>query len=289
MSTLVRKEAIEVAPNLWGPRAATAQSNLRETPVSLVVLASSSAGNCSALIVGSGGTRRVILLDAGLSPRRTNLLLADMGLTNNHIDAIVFTHLDSDHCYPSWAKFLPRHARFVMHARHRNRAERIGILSRNTTIFENDPVEIDGVATLAPILLSHDSLGVAVFRMEFASGRTLGFATDVGAPTPAMVHHLQGVDVLAIESNYCPRLQEDSDRPDYLKQRITGGSGHLSNEQTASLTRSIAPREHVVLLHLSRQCNTPDLAQRLHAEAPYDLSVAKHDNPLEPVQLAAVI
>ncbi len=288
MPSLVRTEAIEVSPHLWGPRATGAQSNLRETPVSLVVLASSSSGNCSALIVGSGATRRIILLDAGISPRRTTLRFAELGLSRDQIDAIVFTHLDTDHCVPTWARFLPKHARFLMHKRHRARAERIGILSRRTTIFESDPVPLDGIATLSPALLSHDSLGVAVFRIEFAGGRTLGFATDVGAPTPNMVHHLKGVDVLAIESNYCPRMQEASDRPVYLKRRITGGSGHLSNEQTASLVRSIAPREHVVLLHLSRQCNTPDLAQRLHADAPYSLTVAHPDEPIAPIQLSAM-
>ena len=58
-----------------------------------------------------------------------------------------------------------------------------------------------------------------------------------------------------------------------------GGAGHLSNQQSGELTRRVAPKKHVVLLHLSRQCNTPDLAAIEHAGAPYATTVAMPDTP----------
>jgi hypothetical protein len=59
-------------------------------------------------------------------------------------------------------------------------------------------------------------------------------------------------------------MQAESDRPAFLKQRIMGGSGHLSNEQSAEAAAEIGPGQTLVLLHLSRECNTPERAERVH-------------------------
>ena len=94
------------------------------------------------------------------------------------------------------------------------------------------------------------------------------------------------MDVLAIESNYCPVMQRDSDRPDFLKDRIMNGAGHLSNEECRGAVSAIAPKREVVLLHLSRQCNTPEQATRYHAGAPYRVTVSAHDTPTRPIPMA---
>lgn len=246
----------------------------------ICVLASSSSGNCSVLVRESAsGLRRVTMIDAGLSPRRTNRLLHDLGLSIDLVDDVLLTHLDRDHCHLNWGKFLPRHTAIRLHRRHIRRAERMALLSRRTEVFDRDGFDLGECATVWPLLLSHDSLGVAAFRFDLAGGASLGFATDVGKPTQEMVEHLRGVSTLAIESNYCPAMQHSSARPEYLKHRIMGGSGHLSNEQCARMVRAIAPSEHVVLLHLSRECNSPEKAAQAHNGAPYALTVARHDAP----------
>ncbi len=121
-------------------------------------------------------------------------------------------------------------------------------------------------------------MGVASFRIR-VGGAELGFATDVGRPSDELARHLSGVDVLAIESNYCPVMQEHSGRPAFLKRRITGGAGHLSNQQSAALTRRISPGRAAVLLHLSPQCNLESLARREHEPAPYEVIVSRMDRP----------
>lgn len=261
-------------------------------PRHLVVLASSSSGNCSALIHGEGGTRRVTLIDAGLSPRRTNRLLAQLGLSLDHVDDILFTHLDTDHCHAGWPAALPRHATLHLHQRHVKRGTRMNLLVRRTEVFVGAFTLPAGVR-VEPVLLAHDDLGAAAFRMEFDSEqqgtpvrRTLGYATDLGHVPAGLIELFKGVDTLAIESNYCPVMQENSDRPEFLKRRIMDGAGHLSNHQSAAAVRAIAPREHVVLLHLSRQCNTPELAASGHAGAPYALTIAHHENPTGLVKVA---
>ncbi len=246
------------------------------------MLASSSGGNCSALRVQrQNGAASLILIDLGLSPRRTRTYLAQAGLADTPIAAMVLTHLDVDHAYPGWVGKVPPEVRVHMHRRHLGRGERDGFIFRTgVEPFDEAFEPVPGVV-FRPMLAGHDSLGVAVFRVEFPEcSASLGYATDVGRPSDALAAHLRGVDVLAVESNYCPRLQLESDRPQFLKNRIMGGNGHLSNEQCLELTRRVLPRREVVLLHLSRQCNEPLLAASYHAGSPYRLSVAAHDGPI---------
>ena len=92
-----------------------------------------------------------------------------------------------------------------------------------------------------------------------------------------LVEQFCDLDVLAIESNYDPKMQRDSGRPWFLQRRITGGRGHLSNEQALAAVRRIFARcesagrrlpAHVVLLHRSRQCNCPRLLRQLFSQDP---------------------
>ena len=279
-----QRVGLDDAPTLWCHQPEGIACD--ETPeasveLSLCVLASSSSGNCTVLIRGSGATRRLTLIDAGLSPRRTSRLLAAMGLRIDQIDDVLFTHLDRDHCVPSWSKYLPRHARFRVHRAHRARAERTGILARRTYIFDDEtPAELPGGLTVHACTAAHDSSGVAVLRVDAEGCETpvLGYATDIGCVPDRVIDHLRGVHTLAIESNYCPELQRASGRPAFLIDRITGGAGHLSNEESARAVAHAAPLGPTVLLHLSRHCNTPERARARHAGDPV---VAHHERPTE--------
>ncbi|MEY2716643.1 MAG: putative metallo-hydrolase YycJ, partial [Planctomycetota bacterium] len=121
----------------------------------------------------------------------------------------------------------------------------------------------------------------------------LGLATDLGRASGALIEAMRGVDILAIESNYDRDMQLASDRPAFLKDRIMGGKGHLSNEECIEAVRAIAwPRgpEHVVLLHLSRDCNCPDLVRSLWKAALPELeprlTIARPFDPIGPIRLA---
>lgn len=247
----------------------------------LCVLASGSSGNCTVLAAGG----RVMLIDAGLSPRKTRRLLAALGLSLEDVTDLFITHLDHDHWHGGWIAGLPARAVVRMHRRHADYAARAGYLHERTLAFDGE-IDLGEDFTVAPTLLQHDALGVTVFRFEFSAGGALGFATDVGRSTPRLVEHLRGVDVLAIESNYCPRMQVDSARPAFLKARIMGGAGHLSNAQCAEAARAIGPAKHVVLLHLSRDCNRPDLAAEGHRDAPYGLTLSSQHEPTPWIEIA---
>tara|TARA_R110002096_G_scaffold173781_6_gene348630 strand:+ start:55827 stop:56756 length:930 start_codon:yes stop_codon:yes gene_type:complete len=246
--------------------------NFESASGALCVLASGSRGNCSVFVVPAtvDSPRRVYLIDAGLSPRRTARLLGERGIRPDEVDAIVYTHLDTDHCYAGWVRAIrPGYfrAKLMIHRGHMGRAERMGLLSAHTEPFD-DACELSPNVSMYSEILSHDSLGVACFRFvidcEDGSKAHLGYATDCGRITPGLIEHMRGVDTLAIESNYCPQLQESSGRPAFLKKRIMGGSGHLSNQLSSNAVRRMKPREHLVLLHLSQECNTPELAADEH-------------------------
>jgi phosphoribosyl 1,2-cyclic phosphodiesterase len=264
----------------------------------LRVLASGSQGNCSVLLTPDhrdpSGPRRVTLIDAGLSPARTRRLLADCGIHPHEVDEIVLTHLDTDHCHSGWAGALrtrPWRCRVLVHARHYRRAERAGLPTDRLSAFDDElPLGAHGRACVH--LGAHDNLGVASFRFDLGDPRlpaTVGFATDLGRVTDALLDLLAGVDLLAIESNYCPRLQAASDRPEFLKRRITGGAGHLSNRECADAVRAIAPRSHVVLLHLSQQCNRPALAAEAHEGRGYTLTLTGQHRPSRWVWASAAV
>jgi phosphoribosyl 1,2-cyclic phosphodiesterase len=258
----------------------------------LCVLSSSSRGNCSVLALEEGASRVAWLIDLGLSPRRTRTLLREAGLGDFAIAGALLTHLDHDHIHSGWIGCLPQGWRVMLHARHVHRAMSMGILSHEVTTYERDFVLMPGTHSglshgevrVWPKLNAHDDLGSVAFRISLAVGE-VGYATDIGRPTHELVDHLRGVDVLAIESNYCPQLQRESSRPDFLKQRIMGGKGHLSNEQSARLVRAMEPTSDVVLLHLSQQCNTPAIAMSHHQHRGVAVHVA---SPISPTALVRV-
>lgn len=268
------------------------------------VLASGSSGNCTLLVLrppatGFGsvdprpGPACASLIDAGLSPRRTLGLLRASGVCLDDVGTIVLTHLDRDHVHAGWAERLERRRlrgsppmRVLVHAIHERAARSILGPGARVEPFD-DALDLLPGCSGGAILGPHDQTGVAVLRVRLPSGGELGFATDLGRATCEVTRHLRGVDVLGIESNYCERLQVESDRPDALKRRIMGGAGHLSNRQCAEAVQDIGPLRHVVLLHLSRECNTPDLAAREHNSAAYALTVTSQDEPSEWISLHA--
>ncbi|MFG0330734.1 MAG: MBL fold metallo-hydrolase [Phycisphaerales bacterium] len=247
------------------------------TRMSLCVLGSGSGGNCSALALDdTQGQRRVTLIDLGLSPRQTKLRLDQVGLSLDQVEDVLITHFDQDHYRHTWtkkARDLGWTIRF--HKRHLGWARRAGAAYVRSEPFDDAFDFENGLAEVRPISFIHDHQGTTGYRIETAAG-SLGYATDLGRTPRTLKDAFAGVNVLAIESNYCPQLQHESPRPDFLKRRIMGGRGHLSNHEALDLIRrvdAVSPDlRQVVLLHLSRQCNCPQRVLDLYAKEAPDLA-----------------
>jgi len=242
--------------------------------LSFCVLGSGSRGNSTLLDLGGGRADRYVLIDCGLSPRATRLRLAALGLGVEDLSAILLTHLDTDHFCSTWGRVVERHDITVhLHHRHRRRWAGMGLDARRLDLFRA-PFDLGADVTVEPILLAHDSLGTVGYIVEHDRTR-LGFATDLGRVPRTLLERFVDLDALAIESNYDPRMQVESGRPYFLKRRIMGGNGHLSNEQSIEAVLEIAERSrlaHVVPLHLSQQCNDPGIIERLYADRAPDLA-----------------
>lgn len=239
--------------------------------ISFLVLGSSSSGNASVVLFDTPEGRRAVLLDAGLGPRVVQTQLEKANLGGLKLDAVVLTHSDTDHIRPSWARTLARW-RCPVYVPQAHFASAISLgVPRDTARMVGGQFEPFPGVVFAPIVVPHDIHGSCAYRIECGEF-ALGWATDLGRVTDELLEHFRSIDALAIESNYDPDMQERSDRPYFLKQRITNGHGHLSNAQCLAAVRALdAERrlEHIELLHLSQECNCPTLLRSFWAnEAP---------------------
>ena len=233
----------------------------------LCILASGSSGNCSILRTPAGA----ILIDAGIGPRTCAKRMDGTGVGVRDIRAICLTHLDSDHFRPSWLGTLLNHGIRVHCHRSRIR-DVVDILDHDAAEkliapFHREFQPVQGLRARA-LHLAHDRAGSHGFVFE-GFGCRIGYATDLGHVPDTVFDHFADLDVLALESNYDPKMQLTSTRPWFLKNRIMGGGGHLSNEQAFDAVRNILDRHrrrlpsHIVLLHRSRECNCPKLLRKL--------------------------
>ena len=118
-----------------------------------------------------------------------------------------------------------------------------------------------GEMALTPFPTSHDAAASCGFRIDHASGDSIGYLTDSGCLTPAARAALRDVRLLALESNHDPQMLACGDYPAFLKARVGGERGHLSNEQAADAL--LGPRlVWVVAMHLSENNNRPSLVER---------------------------
>lgn len=231
------------------------------------MLGSGSSGN-SALVATN---HCKILVDGGLSARQIALRLEQCGVLPQQLDGILLTHEHGDHVcglevfcrkfdLPIYANGLTAESVRCDSAldRHRNwRIFRTGAeFSICDIMVQTFPVPHDAV----------DPVGFAFY----AGASSLGFITDLGYATKMIVERLRQVHTLVIETNHDEKLlQNDPHRPWPVKQRIQSRHGHLSNRAAAEVIAELLPAkiERVVLGHLSRDCNTQELALQAVHEA----------------------
>jgi phosphoribosyl 1,2-cyclic phosphodiesterase len=245
----------------------------------LCVLASGSGGNCTLLRTPVGS----MLIDIGIGPRTfgRRVTMAGGSIAPQQITAVCLTHLDSDHFNANWFKTLERFG--IPIYCHAYNVERVRDRAPGITVHgfdcEASFEPLDSLRFQA-ISCAHDETGSHGFLIEGFSTR-IGYATDLGHVPGEMLEAFCDLDLLCIESNYDRQMQLDSTRPWFLKQRVMGGKGHLSNDQAFQAVVQMLNRceaagkalpRHIVLLHRSRECNCPD---RLRSHFSRDPRIAR--------------
>ena len=244
--------------------------------VQVCVLGSGSGGNCTVLKLERGA----MLIDAGFGPQtsRRRLRMAKLELADLH--TLCLTHLDRDHFRPTWVPDLLTYGICLcLHRRHVGDLARLCDLpaleeADLLRVFDDEPFRIENLGVdVRPIRLPHDVKGTVGYRLDTKAG-SVGYATDLGHVPANLIAEFAGVDLLAIESNYDPEMQRASGRPLFLKRRVMGMTGHLSNQDAFLAVQQIADQSplglprHVVLLHGSRQCNHKRIIQRIFDQDP---------------------
>ena len=246
---------------------------MSDMPVQFTMLASGSRGNSALIRAGQAA----LLIDLGLGGRDLGSRLSAVGSAWDQVACALLTHTHGDHVRDASLFALARRkATLWCHEGHRNalarrrgwqELERLGLVRH----YDDRPFLTAQGHRVEPIRLSHDGGPTYGFRVEARAAsrepcQSVGYVADTGHWTPAMAEALTDVGALGIEFNHDVELQRHSGRPWHLIARNLGDRGHLSNDQGAALVADVLARsrpravQHVVLLHLSEQCNRPGLA-----------------------------
>lgn len=224
--------------------------------LSACMLASGSKGN--AIYVSDGLTS--ILVDAGLSGIEIQRRLETKGLCPEDLDAIIVSHEHSDHI--QGVGVLSRRFNLPVYISHKTKeaSHQLGSIC-DLRYFESGTAFNINNLSLHPFSISHDAIDPAGFTIE-KSGIKIGIATDLGIATLMVKEHLKECALLILEANHDPDMLINGPYPWPLKQRIKSRTGHLSNNDSATLLKELLHDRlyHVILAHMSETNNTPEKA-----------------------------
>lgn len=218
-------------------------------------LGSGSRGN--AVVVESGGTR--VLVDCGFSLAEAERRLARLGLTGSDLDAVLLTHEHIDHVR-GVAQLARRH-RLAVWATPGSFAAWAPVGLPGVELFSpHEPFAV-GDLEIWPYPVPHDAREPCQFVIGDGA-RRLGLLCDVGRVTPHVRAMVDDCDALILECNHDVTMLAAGPYPAFLKRRVGGGLGHLSNDQASALLAGLDTRrlQHVVAAHLSEKNNTPAAA-----------------------------
>ena len=225
-------------------------------------LNSGSNGNCYYV----GNAREAVLVDAGISCRETEKRIKQLGLSMSKVKAIFVSHEHSDHIngVPVLARKynLPV---YISDATLKHSRIRFNALDFRP-LPAHQPVQV-GELQVTGFPKIHDAADGHSFVVHYA-GFTVGVFTDIGMPCDNLATYFKQCHAAFLEANYCADMLENGSYPLYLKNRIRGGEGHLSNAQALAFFLEHKPPflKHLLLAHLSKNNNSPRLVKKLFTE-----------------------
>jgi len=257
-------------------------------------LSSGSSGN--ATFVSSGNTR--LLIDCGIPVRTLAARLMDIGEHLNTIDAIVITHAHGDHVGGVTRVLRERMRRGRMPAVYFTRPtadlmDWQGIERPPVKYFVAGGKFEVGDLEIQSFSVMHDCVDPVAFTVRDFKGNSACVAVDLGGVPDAMNYYAKDSQIVLLESNYDAEMLRTGSYPDPLKKRITSESGHLCNAAARNWIRRQMRTSvrHLLLGHISRQNNTPDVVLAGASEAlserglTIDLRVATHQRATEVIDL----
>ncbi|HMK60418.1 MAG TPA: MBL fold metallo-hydrolase [Dissulfurispiraceae bacterium] len=226
-----------------------------------IALQSGSSGNC--IYVETPHVR--LLFDAGLSCIDMERRLASRGRSAREVDALIISHDHADHVRHAGVLhrkygmplYITRDTLDAAIARHR-----LGRLDDVRYFYAGDDIHFSGVH-VRTIPTPHDGVDGVIFTIDY-KGKRLGIMTDLGHVFEGLHSEIAGLDAVFLESNYDPNMLAYGPYPRFLKRRIQGPRGHISNPEAAELLQSAKKLKWACLSHLSQHNNYPNLAIMTH-------------------------
>jgi phosphoribosyl 1,2-cyclic phosphodiesterase len=222
-------------------------------------LNSGSNGNCYYV----GNDEEAVLIDAGIPCRETERRMRRLGLALSKVKAIFISHEHDDHI--RGLDVLSRRYQLPVYITPPTMNQcRFSLEPALIRSFNGDEPITTGTLTITAFQKSHDASDPYSFVVS-AAGIRIGIFTDLGIVCDNLVHHFRQCHAAFLETNYDEQLLENGRYPHFLKNRIRGGQGHLSNRQALELFIRHRPpfMSHLFPAHLSRDNNRPELVQAL--------------------------
>lgn len=223
-------------------------------------LGSGSSGNAT-LVQSTGSDTCNLLIDCGFGLKHMVQRLEKSGVQPRQLDAIFITHEHGDHTGCVQALSNQYNIPVWMSA---GTAAAMGFDNASgllRTAFDGGVIELKGLQ-LCPFTVPHDAR--EPLQLTCTNGvAKLGVLTDLGHATAHVLNQLQGCHALMLECNHDADMLSTSVYPPFLKQRVGGHYGHLSNSQAAGIAGAVlhSSLKHVVAAHLSQQNNSPELVR----------------------------
>jgi phosphoribosyl 1,2-cyclic phosphodiesterase len=218
-------------------------------------LNSGSNGNCYYI----GNDKEAVLVDAGISCKETEKRMRRLGLQMDKVKAIFISHEHTDHI--KGVQVISKKYQLPVYITN-STLQGGGLILQEQSVLPFQayvPVQI-GDMRITAFPKYHDAAEPHSFIITY-NDITIGVFTDIGAPCQHLIKHFQLCHAAFLEANYDEQMLERGRYPYYLKRRIRGGHGHLSNRQALELFTTHRPSfmSHLFLSHLSRDNNNPEL------------------------------
>lgn len=247
------------------------------SPLFITSLNSGSNGNCYYV----GNEQEAVLVDAGISCRETEKRMDRLGLSMSKVKAIFISHEHGDHIRGLTVlakKFnIPV---YITPGTFNN--SKLSLPEHLVHYFQGKQVIQIGSLAVTCFPKIHDAAEPHSFMISFGTVK-VGVFTDLGAVCEQLSSHFQQCDAAFLEANYDENLLQNGSYPYYLKKRISGGFGHLSNTQALALLNDFRPANltHLLLAHLSKDNNSPELVHRLFSEHALDTRIIVASRDME--------
>jgi phosphoribosyl 1,2-cyclic phosphodiesterase len=225
-------------------------------------LNSGSNGNCYYI----GNEHEAILVDAGISCRETEMRMKRLGLSMQRVKAIFVSHEHSDHI--SGIPVLSRKYNlpvYITAGTLQNSGMNIDT-QRVISFVAYEGVKV-GEMLVSAFPKFHDAAHPHSFIISCRDIK-VGVFTDIGGACEHVTNHFRQCHAAFLEANYDEEMLDKGRYPYYLKKRIRGGHGHLSNSQALEIFINHRPAymSHLLLSHLSKDNNRPELVHELFSQ-----------------------